>query len=71
MHTDRALLRWPQVSSTSKGPCRGVQYAGAHTRVFSPASTPQGGHIHTEMQGAGSAVPTLKNRWEVRGKGVI
>lgn len=24
-----------------------------------------------EMQGAGSAVPTLKNRWEVRGKGVI
>lgn len=31
----------------------------------------KGGHIHTEMQGARSAVPTLKNRWEVRGKGVI
>lgn len=48
----------------------------AEMRGLTPASFlyPQhakGGHIHTELQGAGSAVLTLKNRWEVRSKGGI
>ncbi len=49
----------------------GQRRGGSHPRVFPTPGAPKGGHIHTEMQGAGSAVPTLKNRWEVCSKGVI
>lgn len=49
----------------------GQRRGGSHPRVFPTLGAPKGGHTHTEMQGAGSAVPTLKNRWEVRSKGVI
>nr|WP_282972258.1 AlpA family phage regulatory protein [Burkholderia ambifaria] len=50
---------------------RPIARGGSHPRVFPTLGAPKGGHIHTEIQGAGSVVPTLKNRWEVRGKGVI
>lgn len=49
----------------------GQRRGGSHPRVFPTPGTPKGGHIHTDMQGTDSAVPTLKNRWEVRSKGVI
>lgn len=49
----------------------GQRRGGSHPRVFPTPGPPKGGHIHTEMQGAGSAVPTLKSRWEVRDKGGI
>lgn len=49
----------------------GQRRGGSHPRVFPTPGAPKGGHIHTEMQGAGSAMPTLRNRWEARRKGVI
>ena len=49
----------------------GQRRGGSHPRVFPTPGPPKGGHIHTEMQGAGSAVPTLRNRWEARRKGGI
>ncbi len=49
----------------------GQRRGGSHPRVFPTPGAPKGGHIHTDMQGTDSAVPTPKNRWEVRGKGVI
>lgn len=49
----------------------GQRRGGSHPRVFPTPGPPKGGHIHTEMQGADSAVPTRKNRWEVRCKGGI
>jgi len=44
----------------------GQTRGGSHPRVFPTPGAPEGGHIHTDMQGTDSAVPTLKNRWGAR-----
>ncbi len=72
--TDRTLLRLLQVSGAAglpRDPVMRRTCGGSHPRVFPTPGAPKGGHIHTEMQGAGSAMPTLKNRWEACDKGGI
>lgn len=49
----------------------GQRRGGSHPRVFPTLGALKGGHTHTEIQGTGRAVATLKKRWEARGKGVI
>lgn len=62
----RAGIVAPAVSvgaARKRGTLRlGQTRGGSHPRVFPTPGAPKGGHIHTEMEGAGSAMPTLRNR---------